>query len=272
MQGMDNDILKTEQELPIERKADDVERGAKKQRKSPTPRKYPYYGLKIAIEVAEIIYRKRGGVTSRAGLAESLGISKTSGALEMRIITAASFGVVVRKEGEIRTTDLARKIIKPVSDSEKAQALAEAFAHVPLFATIQRRFAGQPLPEEEGIKNLLERDFEIPKNQVNEAYNLMMNSAREAGLLRTTNAGTWLSILPEQKEAEEKKATQLEVAAPSEGAKGEPPSQLSLDSAMTGLLLKLPLNGRFKNKAERDRWKKSFDAVFEFLYPIEGEE
>jgi len=59
---------------------------------------------------------------------------------------------------------------------------------------------------------------------------------------------------------------------PPEQDRGIPLSQLSLGPAMIGLLSKVPSNGQFRNKAERDRWKRSFDALFEFLYPIEGDE
>jgi hypothetical protein len=41
-----------------------------------------------------------------------------------------------------------------------------------------------------------------------------------------------------------------------------------LDQSMIGLLQKLPKHGAPWRKRERESWKRAFDALFEFLYPI----
>jgi ribosomal protein S27AE len=41
-----------------------------------------------------------------------------------------------------------------------------------------------------------------------------------------------------------------------------------LDQSMIGLLQKLPKHGAPWGKRERESWKRAFDALFEFLYPV----
>jgi len=45
-----------------------------------------------------------------------------------------------------------------------------------------------------------------------------------------------------------------------------------IDPSMIGLLQKLPRSGSLWEKEERDGWKKAFDALFEFLYPVKERE
>jgi hypothetical protein len=55
-------------------------------------------------------------------------------------------------------------------------------------------------------------------------------------------------------------------------AKHEPQILLQTDPSMVGLLQKLPLMGTPWSKEERTNWKKAFDALFEFLYPVKEQD
>lgn len=253
----------------VEPKTTKAERG--EERRRPTPRKYPYYSLKTAIAVAESLLQGTEGSATRAQAAELLHIPKNSSGLEMRLITAASFGLVRRQEGNVEVTDLARKLVQPASSQERTQALAKAFASIPLFSHVQKTYAGQPLPTEKEVKNLLRRN-EVREKQVNEAYNILIASAREAELLKTVGADTWLSVTPQVVKKEEEGMAKPEDKPRLEEEQQILGTSLMIDQAMIGLLRKLPQDGRFQNGEQRDKWKKAFDALFEYLYPLEQEE
>ena len=239
-----------------------------------TPRRYPYYPLEFAVELAQKIYGEGAGTVDKAQLAELLGKRKGSSVLEMRIISAGMFGLVARNEGKIATTDLGRRVARPMSPEERAGALSEAFDNVELFAAIRRRFAGQPLPDDNGIRVLMVRDLGVPEAQRNDAFNVMMRSAREAGILINRSSGTYLTALAVRptEAIEPERLVAREEGQPNEGAISTAPSASQelaarLHPSIRGLVDELAKEADTWDAEKRAIWESAMRAILDYVYP-----
>ena len=247
---------------------------ASSERAERAPRRYPYYPLEHAVEVAQRIYGEGGGSVDKAQLAELLGKGKGSSALEMRIISAAMFGIVQRHEGKIETTDLGRRVARPMSPDERGNALSEAFDNVELFAAIRKRFAGQPLPDDNGIKVLMVRDLGLPNSQRNDAFNVMIRSAREAGILINRSSGMYLTALAgrptEPSETERPLAQEKGGPNLSTVSAGQSASQAlagHLHPSIRGLVDELAREGETWDAERRGIWESAMRAILDYVYP-----
>lgn len=233
------------------------------------PRIYPYFDLSVALTLAEKVYKEGGGSVDKRQLAELLGVGKGS-STEMRIISAIMFGLVSRREQRIETTELGRRAVSPVNDGERAIALSDAFDHVGLFASVRKRFAGQPLPTDAGIKTLMVRDLEVLEKHKNEAFNTMMKSAKEAGILRTRQTGTYLTTLaghgaPNNEQADEPQ-TPAAIALPSV-SQVPAKTTLGLHPSIQGLVDELAKDAPTWDADRREIWEAAFSGVLDYVFP-----
>lgn len=157
-----------------------------------SPYLFPSYNFGVARRIAERIELDGAGSLSEETLAMALGMSAKSSGFRLRTLTARQFRLVAKHGDNLVTTPLAKAILKPTSEVEMANAIAESFMTIPLFKEVATRFKGQPLPQGQAFRNILERELRIETNRVSEAERVLMESAREAGLLYTTGDKTYL--------------------------------------------------------------------------------
>lgn len=153
---------------------------------------FPSYDFGVARKIAENVERNGAGILSEETLAITLGASAKSSGFRLRALAARQFGLLTKQGDTLKTTPLAKAIIKPTNESERDRAIVESFLNIPLFKVIATRFKGQPLPQGEAFRNILEREFKIQSNRVGEAERIFRDSAREAGLLQTSGNNTYL--------------------------------------------------------------------------------
>lgn len=191
---------------------------------------FPAYGFALARQFAERVEVGGAGTLSDETLAIDMHLSAKSSGFQLKTLTARQFGLLT-KQGDINsTTPLAKRIFKPTSEQEKQEAMAESFLAIPLFREIAARFKGQPLPKGQTLRNILEREFGIESKRVSDAERVLIDSARDTGVLITPPGGdTYISTargtvaLPEQpKDVPENKIEQVITSA-----SVIPPSQLS---------------------------------------------
>jgi hypothetical protein len=246
--------------------------------RSREPRKFPYYPLEFAVKLSERLFEEGGGRVDRQGMAELLELKPRSSALEMRIISAAMFGLVTRKEGTIVLTPLGRLAAKPSSPEERAAALAQAFDSVPLFSTIRRTFAGQPLPGEAGLKVRLIRDWGVPAVQKAEAYNVLMRSANFAGILIQKQSGQYLTSLSgragraaengdngEMSDVDSySNVERTDVVQESETSRAV---REGLHPSIKGLVDEMARDARQWDAEQRRIWEAALKSVMDYVYP-----
>lgn len=163
-----------------------------------SPFLFPAYDFGVAQRIAEIVERDGAGSLSEETLAIALRLSPKSSGFQLRTLAARQFKLLT-KQGEILSTTLgAKAILKPTTDEEKRKAVVESFLEIPLFKAVVTKFKGQPLPQSEVFRNVLEREFRIEGSRVADAERVLMDSAREASLLQQAGDKTYITteILP----------------------------------------------------------------------------
>lgn len=198
----------------------DVQEGVKvrKQRVKPVYA-FPSYNLGIVLQIADKIEKTGGGKLTEETLAVTLGVSAKSSGFRLRINNARQFSLLTKQGEYLTTTDTAKSILKPTRKDEKVVALKQAFLSIPLFEAVANRFRGQPLPAGDSFRNVLEREFKIESARVRDAERVLLDSAREAGLLTESGGNTYLTTETVQTEQPElRKGSTQYISAPSIGA------------------------------------------------------
>jgi hypothetical protein len=177
---------------------------------------------------------------------------------------ASTFGLTENERGEVRLTDLGRRI----SDSaQEASARAEAFLRVPLYGRVYEHFKGYTLPGAAALEKYM-ADVGVSTKQTDKARQAFMRSAKQAGffvhgedrLVRPAGPGTKPIDPPkgDQKKQDEKRRN---------GSGGGGGSE---DSLIQALIEKLPEKGPWP-AAERVTWLKMLAMAFQMSYGQEPE-
>jgi hypothetical protein len=172
---------------------------------------FPSYDLVLARQIAERVERDGAGTLSEETLAINLHLSVKSSGFQLKTLTARQFGLLTKRGQMLSTTPLAKAIFKPVNEAEKRNALVKSFLEIPLFREVANRFKGTPLPQSQDFRNILEREFKVDSKRVGDAERVLMDSAREAGVLLTSGGNAYLSTEPH---APEQSAAQTPAGAP----------------------------------------------------------
>ena len=247
---------------------------------APRPRSevsFPYYNLDSAIEVAAKIHEKAGGSCTRDQLAPMLGYSGTkNGGFLSRLGAARMFGLVEDVNGMLRPTQLAQQIYAPIQPADAQRGKVDAFMNVELFSKVHERFKGQPLPNDQGMENLLRMELKVVPAQIKNALRILYESAESAGFFNAAGKGRLVMPLV----ANTKPSPTGGVTNPGENTPPPPPppplrnalDDTSIPPAIFGLIRDLPAEGTAMTKAKRDRLIKAFEASINYLYPDDGEE
>ena len=155
---------------------------------------FPTYDFNMGKLIAETVERDGGGALTEETLAIDLGLSAKSSGFQLKALTARQFGLLTKQGETLTTTQLAKSIFKPANDDERRKALAESFMKIPLFQAVVNRFKGQPIPQSENFRNILEREFKIDTKRVGDAERVLMDSARDTGVLGTSGNNKYLSV------------------------------------------------------------------------------
>ncbi|WP_124705834.1 winged helix-turn-helix domain-containing protein [Sulfuriferula multivorans] len=154
----------------------------------PKPRSgvsFPYYNLQLSIDAAKIVHEKGGGACTREQLASYLGYSAVkNGGFLSRVSAARMFGLIEQEGDTIRVTERGQKILSPVIESEREQALIDSFMSVELFNKFYEQFKGNTLPAETGIKNLFLTQYKVVHDRIAPTIKIMFDSAETAGYFK----------------------------------------------------------------------------------------
>jgi hypothetical protein len=149
---------------------------------------YPDYTITDSIQVAQIIEDQfKGKVENQAALAAALGHKTVkSGGFIGKITALRRYGLVSGR-GELTTTQLAKQILHPISDEEKAEAIAQAMENVELFKKIFERL-GQTMPSDSFWVDLVEitgEDRSVAQKDAIRIHNLYMDGYKFLAFTRT---------------------------------------------------------------------------------------
>ena len=164
-----------------------AEAAESKTRKPRATTLYPKLSLVDALRLAESIRDNNASSPyNRIDLAASVDLSPESSTLRTLITASNKFGLTEGSYAaeKISLTDLGRKIVSPTSDEEKAQGLMTALYKVDFYKDFFEQFKNHRLPRKDLLLNTLEREFNIPRADRDQCYELLVKNATELGLLK----------------------------------------------------------------------------------------
>jgi hypothetical protein len=140
-------------------------------------------GLETAIEMLERVREAVGlAAASRETLVEALGYKSINGASARKVAVLSHFGLLDRVgKGTSKVSELGRRILMPVSDNDKIQAIANAARKPTLFSQLFDRLNGHALPSL--LPNLLVREFGVFHGSAESVADTFRASMEYAGLL-----------------------------------------------------------------------------------------
>jgi hypothetical protein len=153
---------------------------------------YPDIRFGDAVQISGRILSKFKGVVGVQGLAWELGMAKSSGALFAKVAAMRDFGLVDGR-GELKVTELAQRILNPVSKEEEKKARSDAFMKVELLFLLFSRFDGD-IPDDSSFFIALEEITRAPRIEIvkragllqKHLVDLIRSMNRERPHLRTT--------------------------------------------------------------------------------------
>lgn len=243
----------------------------------------PYFDLAASLAVAQLILQQGGGTSSPEQLVHWLGYKSTGSGTYATRISAANkhFGLIDSSGNTFSLTERAKTILSPVMPEDAINAKVEAFLAVPLFAKVYEQYRGTSLPPEVGLKNLFLNTYKVLPDRVAVAVRVFLNSAEQAGFFSTSGDRSKLikptvthSVTHQSVDHSRQDNNPLKIETPAQ----EKPKTSStdggaggVDTAIIGLLRKLPAQGGTWTAAEQTRFLTAFTHTIQFLYPTEDE-
>lgn len=155
---------------------------------------FPAYGFTTALDIARRVEESGGGSLTEETLAVNLGLSAKSSGFRLKSLAARQFQLISKQGDTLFTTPVAKAIFKPTSGDDAQRGFREAFLSIPLFQAVAERYRGQRLPDSQTLRNVLEREFYVEHTRVQQAERMLLDSARDAHLLKHTSDGTYLVV------------------------------------------------------------------------------
>lgn len=148
---------------------------------------YPRHSLDKALRIPKaIIEQNAGKETSEIEAAKYLGISNLRGPFSVEISSALKFGLLERPNpGQLKPTELAKKIIRPQATDDEINGLREAVLKAPVISDVYKHYRGENLPDRNFFENALTDTFKIPAEKVSEFIEVFTDSLSKAKLIES---------------------------------------------------------------------------------------
>lgn len=176
-----------------------------KQHKVRRRRPIPHHTLEEALKVARAIQNKNAGKPWKPiFVAEALGISPTSS--NFRELTSSSYKYGLTQgtwnAQLISLTPLGSSITKPKDRKQEVKDLQNAALKIDVFKRVYEHYrdAKFPSPDDSYFKNMLETDFDVPRDLVDECITLLIENGKFTQIIREMTAGPFVVFAEEPPE------------------------------------------------------------------------
>lgn len=158
--------------------------------KSERSRRYPSASVRDAIVLLEGIHKGLGlNGGSRDSLAQAMGHTTLNGASARKIATLIQYGLLDRDGERYRVSGLGRKLLIPVHEKEKIEAVAEAVRTPALYRELGESLDQQPIPVM--LANVLAREHGVLSLASNDVAKNFLESVEFAGILGKDGVLRW---------------------------------------------------------------------------------
>jgi hypothetical protein len=161
------------------------------------PRPYPKHALRQALVIAEAIQEKNAGrPMRRIFVADAIGRKPSSSEFKFLLSSSYKYGLTVgtEKAEYIELTPLGRSITKPLNPEEKALSLQKAALTPDLFRKVYEHYKDAKFPQEDFLGNLLEREFGVPREWVDECAKILIDNGRFTGIIKDVSGSPYVVL------------------------------------------------------------------------------
>lgn len=155
------------------------------------------YGLKpppmsfsFAIDTLDDIYLKTGGSLSKEDLADIMGSTTKSSHFNRKIQLLKKLGLITYRINQVDITQLAKKIVRPSSSSDRPEGLVASMLNIEILNTIFEKYNGGLIPQLDFLSNWVTDNTEVPNNLKTKWAEYFLDAARTANLLQDRAGGS----------------------------------------------------------------------------------
>ena len=147
--------------------------------------KFPRHSVAKAIRIAQAILDQNAGkACSRADAAKFLGLSTAAGPFGVEISSAIKYGFLDQPEsGHLQPTLLAKKILRPQSQSDTIDGFRQAVMNAPDISEVYQHYRGENLPDDQFLRNTVVETYKVPAESFQEFKQVFMESLETAELM-----------------------------------------------------------------------------------------
>jgi hypothetical protein len=151
-----------------------------------TRAKYPRHSVERALRIPKpILEQNAGKPCTPEQAAVLLGGTSAKGPFAVEIASATKYGFLDRKEGKLKLTDLARRILRPTSTEDEVKGYREAVLKAPEISEVYKHYRGENLPDDETfLRNTLVETFHIPEPDYPDFKRIFLDALANAKLLQ----------------------------------------------------------------------------------------
>ena len=165
-------------------------------------RPFPKHTLQEAIEVAKAIQEGNAGKLWKSiFLAKALDISPTSTNFRDYTSSAYKYGLVTGtwNAPNIGLTPLGFSITKPTDPKKHVQDLQKAATNVDIFSNIYEHYKDARIPSiaDSFFKNVIELEFKVPKEHVEECIRILFENGKYANIIQEVK-GSFFVVFSEE--------------------------------------------------------------------------
>jgi len=146
---------------------------------------YPRHSLEKALRIPKGIMEQNAGkfCTDKEAATYS-GVKYNRGPIATEISSAIKYGLLSRPtKGNVELTEVAKKIIKPHTETDHKDGLQKAFLNSPGFSDVYSHYRGENIPDMQYFDNALTSKFDLKSDKLDEFKNILFDNLLFCGLL-----------------------------------------------------------------------------------------
>lgn len=116
-------------------------------------------------------------------LATAAGLGARSNNTKYTIWSAQAYDLLIKSGDKYSLSETARKILAPNYPEEKTEGIVKAITVPTVFSKFYSEYNGKLLPQDEFLLNILESRYDVPRDRLEEARDLILANARFAGIM-----------------------------------------------------------------------------------------
>lgn len=144
---------------------------------------YPRHPVRKALRIPQAILDQNAGRACTDREAAQYSGMRYHGPFAVELSSALKYGFLARpKPGTVELTDLAKKVLRPQSQSGELNGVRQAVLNAPKIADVYKHYRGENIPDEPFFGNALLDTFSIPKEKHEEFKSSFFESLDDARL------------------------------------------------------------------------------------------